>query len=128
MIGVFIPKEMPQKCYECFYEHDCELVNPYYVEEQRPTNCPLISVELDDVPNREETENYILRRSDMANHIVEVWFECSPRMTDYKLFADVEKIELFSEGDVTILSLIRENQKNSSFPLNRVIRYQITDV
>ena len=44
MTGVFIPTEMPQKCYECFYGHDCELVNPYYVEEQRPVDCPLISV------------------------------------------------------------------------------------
>ena len=50
-MGVFIPTEMPQKCYECFYEHYCELVNPYYVEEQRPVDCPLISVELDDVPS-----------------------------------------------------------------------------
>ena len=47
MTDVFIPTEMPQKCYECFYEHDCELVNPYYVEEQRPVDCPLTEAKVD---------------------------------------------------------------------------------
>lgn len=59
---------------------------------------------------------------------VDVWFECASNMTDHKRFTDVQRIQLFTEGNVTILSLLREYCTNTSFPLNRVIRYQIVDL
>ena len=61
-------------------------------------------------------------------YTVDVWFECSPNMTDHKRFSDVKKIQLFTEGNVTILSLLRDYSTNTSFPLNRVIRYQIVEL
>ncbi len=36
--------KMPSKCYECFLQNECNLVNPYYIESTRPQDCPIIEV------------------------------------------------------------------------------------